>query len=539
MNGHESRTRLTTGMAKGWIGSILFLLLFIASACRIDPALNNPAGPVHHLVILHTNDTHGHPLKFPHGQAQAAGGIPARSTLIREIRKDNPNVLLLDAGDLNTGRAESNLFKAMPDIEGYNEIGYDAMAIGNHEFDNPAGILQEQMQKARFPFLSANTRTRDGPPLTEGYLIKEFPGFRVAIFGLTTHETPLLANPENVRELEFLDEVQTARELVPMLREKAEVVVALTHLGIFPSALEGSRRLATQVSGIDVVVDGHSHTRLDEPQVVKNPSGNETLLVQAWKWGLLLGRLDLWIKGGKILSHRYETIPINLDTPSSRPVPEDPALLAMLQPYATKAEALLSEVVGFAEAPFSARNARSEETPIGNLLADSTQWFASRWGADFSIVNGGNIRSDLPGGPVSLKSIYDMAPFENSIFVIHLNGAEVERLFDFIATIPDGRGAFPQFSREVKCVLDRSAMRLESVLIRGKPIQKERTYRVATNSYLAAGGDGYSVFAQAGERFDTAALQQPALIAYIRSLGGRLRPEVDGRIVLKSVSSKQ
>jgi 5'-nucleotidase / UDP-sugar diphosphatase len=540
---HGSRVRLKVKWLGGGIGSLLFLALLL-SACRSNLPVNPASEPVHHLVILHTNDTHGHPIGFPYGQAPNAGGIPARATLIREIRRGNPNVLLLDAGDLNTGRAESNLFKALPDIEGFNAVGYDAVAVGNHEFDNPVEVFGHQIRTARFPFLSANIRKKDGSPFAVEYVMKDFPGFRVAIFGLTLRETPILANPQNVRELDFLDEVKTAEALVPSLRKQADLVIGLTHLGIFESPLGGSRGLAAQVGGIDVVVDGHSHTRMDGPMLVRNPSGYDTLLVQAWKWGLLLGRLDLWFQGGRIRDYRYEAIPINLkearenkgvsDPSAAAPTPEDPALLSLLRPYADKAEALLSEVIGFAERSFSARKTWSEETPVGNLVADSIQWFASRWGADFSILNGGTIRGDLPEGPVSLKSIYDMIPFENSLYLVTLDGSEVERLFEFIATIPGGRGSFPQFSSEVRCVLDRSSMRPEKVLIRGKPIERGRMYRVATHSYLAAGGDGYNVFLEAREKYDTAALQQPVLIEYIRSLGVRLVPKLDGRIVLKT-----
>lgn len=522
--------------------SALFLILLFVSSCATGPALERGAEPVHHLVILHTNDHHGHPLKFPYGQSPAAGGIPARATLVGEIRKDHPNVLLLDAGDLNTGRAESNLFKARPDIEGYNALGYDAMAIGNHEFDNPVETLRQQMQIARFPFLSANIRTRDGSPLAEPHVIKEFSGFKVAVFGLTLRETPTLANPFHLRDLEFLDEIKTAEALVPALRKEADLVVALAHLGIFDTPQRGSRRLASRVSGIDVIVDGHTHTRLDRPLLVRNPSGGDTLIVQAWKWGLVLGRLDLWIQGGRIRDHRYKAIPINLNegrvshSPRGPPEPavaEDPALLALLQPYEAKADALLSETIGFAEDPHSSRKARSGESPIGNLVADSMQWLASRWGADFSLLNGGAIRGDLARGPVSLRSVYDLIPFENSIVLVTLEGAEVGRLFDFMASIPEGSGAFPQLSNEVRCILNRSATKAESVLISGKAIEKGRKYRIAVPSFLAGGGDRYTFFPQASERVDTRTPMQPNLIEYIRSMGGRLNPQVEGRIVIQ------
>lgn len=529
-----------------WRWTILLLVLFIlCPACKSDSVSTLSSAPIYHLVLLHTNDTHGHPLKFPFGPGPDAGGLPARASLVKQIRNENRNVLLLDAGDINTGRSESNLFNARPDIEGYNFIGYDAMALGNHEFDHPLPILREQMSLARFPFLSSNLRSRDGAPFTHSYIIKEFPGFKVAIFGLTLKETPSITNPAHVKDLVFLDEIETARNLVPRLRQEADLVIALTHLGIFDTPERGSRRLASEVSGIDLIVDGHTHTWLESPLIIGNPEGGRTLLVQAGKWGLFLGRLDLWLQGGRIKNFRFEEIPINTvkpqrskdrtppHTPPGNRVPEDPLLLNMLQPYATKAASRLSEVIGFAEATFSSRNTRNEETAIGNLIADSIQWFGAKWEADFAVQNGGGIRQDLSQGEISLKSIYDMIPFDNSICILTLDGTEVKGLFDFIGAIQAGSGAFPQFSKEIKVVLNRETGKCEKVFIHGRPIDPGRTYKVATNSYLAAGGDDYTVFPKAKERFDTAVLLQPILIEYIKTLGGRLSPAIEGRITFR------
>jgi 5'-nucleotidase/UDP-sugar diphosphatase len=528
-----------------WKPAILFLvLLLLAPACTIVP-VSTLEEPLHHLVVLHTNDHHGHPVKFPHGPAENAGGLPARASLIQKIRKENANVLLLDAGDLNTGRSESNLFKAKPDIEGYNYLGYDAMVLGNHEFDRPLAVLRQQMAYARFPFLCSNLRTKDGVPFAQSHIIKAFPGFKVAVFGLTLKEASTLAAPINVQDLVFEDEIETARALVPRLKQEADLVIGLTHLGIFDSPHHGSIHLASQVDGIDVIVDGHTHTRIESPIVVRNPSGAASIIVQAWKWGLLLGRLDLWIQGGKVKDYRFEAIPINLwvmqrnrqgamvHGPPQAEIPEDPTLLNLLQPYADEAESRLSEVIASLDTSLSSSHARNEEAEIGNLVADSMQWFSSRWGADFAVLNGGSIRHDLPAGPVSIKSIYDMLPFDNSIVLLTLEGSDVIRLFDFIATIRGGSGAFPQFSSGLSVVLDPTARKVGKVLIKGAPIDMNRSYKIATNSYLAGGGDGYKVFLDAREKFDTAALQQPVLIEYIKAMGGRLSPQLDGRITIR------
>jgi 5'-nucleotidase/UDP-sugar diphosphatase len=527
---------------------IVFVFLGLLSACETARKhLLEEEAQVHHLVILHTNDTHGHPLKFLYGSAPDVGGLPARATLVREIKRTNENVLLLDGGDLNTGRAESNLHKARPDIEGYNAIGYDAMVLGNHEFDNPPDVLKAQMAMARFPFLSANIKTKGGQNLAQPYLFKEFPGFKVAILGLTTRETRMLANPEHVKELLFEDEVEIAKELVPRLKQEADVVIALTHAGIFESSERGSRRLASEVGGIDIIVDGHTHTRLDFPILVDHPSSDHrTLIVQAWKWGLIVGRLDLWIVNRKVVDFRYEIIPVNLKTVEKKDdgtrvyhfigesIPEDQALLSLLQPYADQIESLLSDVIGYAEVPFLNHDARQAETALGNLIADSMKWHTENQAVDFAIQNGGGIRDHIPKGPITKKTIYDVLPFDNSIVLLSMKGGDVQRLFDFIAAIPSGEGAFPQVSEGVTFTINRSARRCENVLIKGKPIDINRIYRIATNSYLANGGDGYQVFLQALEKYDSATFQQPVLIEYIKSLGGRIKPKTEGRISLLS-----
>ena len=498
-----------------------------------------------HLVLLHTNDHHGHPAKFFYPPGPDEGGLAARASLVKEIRRANKNVLLLDAGDLNTGMPVSNLFHARPDIEGYNALGYDAMAIGNHEFDNPMVTLQWQESWAHFPFLSANIKTRDGRNLARPYIIKSFDGFRVAVFGLTTKRTEILGNQENIQDLVFEDEVAVARELVPRLREKADMVVALVHLGIYGRKDMGSERLASEVQGIDLIVDGHSHTRLDTPLVVQHLGSDwKTPIVQAWKYGLILGRVDLWVRDRKVVRLRFEPIPINLKEEVKGPdgakrisyvgheVKEDEAVLDSVAPYIRRADVALSEVVGVAEATFSNRESRRQETALGDLVADSMLWKAKELGVDFAIQNGGGIRADLPEGNITKAMTYAMIPFNNRVVVLTMKGSDVQTLFDFIGEIRPGQGAFPQVSEGVRFTLNRTTGRCEDILIGGNPIDPSRNYRIVTNQYLATGGDGYSVFLQALDRHTFYETQRHVFNQYLKALGGRIRPESRQRIRL-------
>lgn len=520
--------------SKSGIISLVMLLVIITTFAHIGAA----APQWSELVILHTNDTHGHPLKFFDNPAPDVGGLPARATLVQQIRSQYQNVLLLDGGDFNTGRPESNFFKAEPDILGYNYLGYDAAALGNHEFDNSLDVLANQMKAAEFPFLAANVKDKAGEYIAKPYIIKKFKGFKVAVFGLTTKTSEFVADPSNIKNLIFEDEVETARTLVPKLRKKADLVIALVHLGIDPTDETGSKRLAKMVPGIDLIVDGHSHTYLTEPLYI-----NHIPIVQAKCWGVYLGKGVMKIENKRVTGFKWELLPINLKEKVKQPdggselrfsgaeIQEDQSLLDLLKPYATKVDEVLSEVIGAAEGLFPQGNVRKEEAALGNLVADSMLWQTKNLNTDFAIQNGGGIRADLPAGTITKRTIYEILPFDNSVVVVSIKGSDLLSLFDFIATTP-GKGSFPQVSEGVSFTINTAAGKCEAVLINGKPIEPERIYRIATNSFQAIGGDGYQAFEKAIERYDTSIFQRDACIDYLIHLGGKIKPELKNRIRL-------
>ncbi len=535
---------LTNAKVKTLVRTAAFVLAWFFLSCgAIQHFQAGSRSQTLHLVVLHTNDSHGHPVKFFKHPTPDVGGLPARATLVKQIRGQNKNVLVLDGGDLNTGKPESNLFKARPDIEGYNYIGYDAMVLGNHEFDHPLDLLKLQMKLAEFPFLSANVRTKQGPYVTRPYMVKEFDGFSTAIFGLTTKETEFTGNPEHTKNLVFEDEIRVAKNLVPELRKKADIVIALVHMGIYDSLEKGSKRLASEVSGIDLIVDGHTHTKLDAPIVITHPeSGHSTLIVQAWKWGLVLGRVDLFIQNKKVIDYTFQAIPINLKTVEKQldgtrtyhyvgeEIPEDEVLLELLEPYVAEMKSLLSEVIGHAEETFFSKDVRKRETPLGNLVADSMLWYTKNMGVDFALQNGGGIRSDIPKGEITKESIYGVLPFENSVVVLTLDGSTVQSLCDYIATISSGQGGFPQLSEGLSLTINTVTETCEEIMIDGKPLDPNKTYKIATNSYLAAGGDGYTMLLNALDRYEHSLFLRDVLINYIKYLGGSIKPQTSGRI---------
>ncbi|GHV77630.1 bifunctional UDP-sugar hydrolase/5'-nucleotidase [Spirochaetia bacterium] len=481
------------------------------------------AEPVtYELTLLHTNDHHGSIL--PNG---GQGGLAEVAAYIKAVKATNPQVLLVDAGDINTGSALSNMFSAEPDILGYNIMGYDAGIFGNHEFDGNQEKLLRQIGWAEFPFVSSNIKTSDGTYLGgHQYLIKKYDGFTLGIFGLTTLRTKIIASPD--KSLTFIDEIEAAREVVDILRnrEKVDIVIGVSHIGNVKEAPDHviSPELAAAVPGIDIIVDGHSHTYMEAPVKV-----GSTYIVSANEWGKYVGHGKLIVRDGKLLTFTWAPIAIEPDRDVVR----------MLAPYIEKANAGLKEVVGEAaeEFVFGKRLTRYQETAIGNLITDANVWYFKtlyNQQIDFAFHNGGNIRAGLPKGPITREQILTVLPFENYLYIVSLKGSDILELFKFIGTIPQGAGGFPQFSQEVRYTIDKTEGDgvVKNLTIGGAPVDPGRIYRFCTNDYLQGGGDGYAVLTKSENPFNASLLLSYVVVEYVRSRGGIITPSTDGRLTV-------
>ncbi|MGI5172840.1 5'-nucleotidase C-terminal domain-containing protein [Treponema sp. OMZ 840] len=496
--------------------TVIFMLFGCISAPKRDAASE------YVLTVLHTNDHHGSPLA-----KEGKGGLAERATFIKSVRSAEKNVLVLDAGDMNAGTALSNMFHAEPDIRAYNKIGYDAVALGNHEFDATLEKLEKQISWSEFPWISANIK-KGRSYFVQPYIIKDFEGFRVGIMGLTTLRTQVIAQPD--KSLTFIDEIEAARKTVAELRnkKKCDIVIVVGHVGNIKESEDHTTSLmvAESVPGIDLFIDGHSHAKFEKPIQVGN-----TYIVSANEWGKFIGKGRLTIKNGKLIA--FDWIPVEITTAA---FPPDPEIAALLKPYKEKADASLKEVVikTAAEFEFGSKLSRKKEIALGNLVCDAQTAYLASIGVpvDFAITNGGNIRTHLPKGDVTREDILTVLPFENYVYVVTLKGSDVVKLFDFIGTIPQGAGAFAQVSKEVKMTLNYDAGKIENVTVGGKPIDSARTYKIAVNDYLAAGGDGYEVFKKAVETFNTSMLLSDVVIDYVQTLVQPIVPKTDGRITI-------
>jgi len=499
---------------------------------------------VYHLTILHTNDHHGHFAKFDPYPVKDVGGLAAQSTLINivraEVQKAGGHTLLLSAGDVNTGVPESDMLGAEPDFTIMNVLGYDAMVLGNHEFDKLRGVLMKQRAWAGFPFLSANVVKKDtGKSLVDSYMIKEFNGLKVAIFGLTTEETPILVLPSNVEDLEFKSTIETAKKVVPILRKEADLVIALTHLGFYEGSgvgykAAGDFRLAREVQGIDVIVGGHSHTAVRVPRVI-----GKTLIVQAGEWSTYVGRLDLTIESDtdEVIEYAYRLIPVNMKRRvkyenkkyymyTDKGYVEDKEILETIKPSMAKADKALSLVVGEALVRLNGSRdfIRFKETNLANLITDS---MCAKTGAEIALQNAGGIRADIAPGTITYRDILKAQPFGNTLVLMNMTGKQIMEVLSYAAGVRPGHGAFLHVSG-MKWTNKRGTA--EDVMIGDAPIDLGKAYRVVTNSFMASGGDGYAML-KGVPQLDTGFVDADSLREYIEK-AGKVRPKVEGRFTI-------
>jgi 5'-nucleotidase/UDP-sugar diphosphatase len=488
-------------------------------------------GESYDLRILHVNDFHGfvEPYK-PIGSDEMLGGITYLAAKVEELRKEKFS-LLLSAGDMIQGNNWANLFQGESAIELMNEMRFDAMVVGNHEFDYGQDVLKKRTSEAKFPFLVANVQGLDG---LKPYIIKEVRGIKVAMIGVVTEDLPAITHPRNVVGLRFFSPIETVEKYIKELERNANVVVVLSHIG-FPM----DRILAERVEGIDVIVGGHSHAKVSQPVRVGN-----TIIVQAWEHGKALGVLDLTLKDGKIISFEG-----HLEEITPKMGKEDPRVLGIVRKYNQKVDAVINEKVGETEVDLDGerRNVRRRETNFGDLIADIIRHISR---ADVAIVNGGGIRTSIRKGEIRVKDIYTALPFDNYIVAIRLAGKQIrEALEHGVSTVEEEEGRFPQVSG-LTFTYSRSGKRgsrIKEIFIAGKAINPLQDYTVATNDFLATGGDGYKIFSEAvkasrdysiiggamkGEKMfysDSGRWLRDVVVEYIREKG-RIAPKVEGRI---------
>ncbi|EAU5571059.1 bifunctional UDP-sugar hydrolase/5'-nucleotidase [Salmonella enterica] len=497
------------------------LALLAAFALTTQPAQAYEKDKTYKITILHTNDHHGHFWRSEYGEY----GLAAQKTLVDSIRKEvaqeGGSVLLLSGGDINTGVPESDLQDAEPDFRGMNLIGYDAMAVGNHEFDNPLTVLRQQEKWAKFPFLSANIYQKStGERLFKPWAIFTRQDIKIAVIGLTTDDTAKIGNPEYFTDIEFRKPAEEAKVVIQELNmnEKPDVIIATTHMGHYDNGDHGSNApgdvemaRSLPAGSLAMIVGGHSQDPVcmaseNKKQVNYVPGTpcapdkqNGIWIVQAHEWGKYVGRADFEFRNGEMKMVNYQLIPVNLkkkvtwDNGKSERVlytpeiAENPQMLLLLTPFQNKGKAQLEVKIGNVNGLLEGDRSkvRFVQTNMGRVILAAQ---IARTGADFGVMSGGGIRDSIEAGDITYKSVLKVQPFGNIVVYADMSGKEVVDYLTAVAQMKPDSGAYPQFAN-VSFVAKEG--KLTELKIKGEPVDPAKTYRMATLSFNATGGDGY------------------------------------------------
>ncbi|MCY1080437.1 bifunctional metallophosphatase/5'-nucleotidase [Archangium lansingense] len=432
------------------------------------------------LTLLHVNDVY----QFTPVDFGALGGLGRLSTMRKQVLAESPNTLFLLAGDTLGPSVESTFHKGKQMIDAWNALGLDFAVLGNHEFDFGPDVMRQRIQESRFTWLGANVMDKktgrtfgDTPP----FVIREVGGVKVGIFGVLLGKTKYSSKPGP--DVYFTDTCAKARELVPQMRKQgAQVIIALTHL------LVAEDKVLARCAPIDLIIGGHEH-------VMMQAVSNGTPIIKMSSEARELGRATLHVgtRSGKLKSMDFDMMPVTSE------VPEDPAFASAMREYdALMAE--LSQPVGRTQVSLDAteESNRTHETNLGSFVADAYRKVAN---ADVALLNGGSIRSDsvLRPGPLTRRDVLAIHPYPGSVVSIEVSGAVLRQALEHgvsRSAEEEDPGRFPQVSgiQYAFDVCRPAGDRIVRVTVNGEPLDPKRTYSLATNSYMSAGGDGYTMF---------------------------------------------
>jgi 5'-nucleotidase len=524
-----------------------------AATVALAAGIAGPAQADFTLTILHINDFHARfqPITGSNSDCNAEddaagecfGGIGRLKTAIDQRRgaREGENVVLLSAGDNFQGSLFYTQYKAESVTTFFNDMGFDVVGTGNHEFDDGPAELANLLDLADYPIIGGNFDVSNEPLLAgkiNGVIVLNVGGERVAVIGATTIDTPEIASPGG--NVVFQSVEDYVRGAVGALEEAGvDKIVVLSHIGY---AVD--QQLASSVAGIDAIVGGHSHTLLSNtvegaggpyPTMVANPDGVEVPIVQAGEYGKYLGEVTItWNDEGQVVSAEGE--PLLLDAS----ITADEGFVAKVAELSGPLEDLKSQVIGTATAAIEGdRNiCRVMECGMGNLVADAQLDRVADQGVTISIANSGGLRATIDAGEITMGEVLTVLPFSNTLATFELSGADlVASLENGVSQIEEVAGRFPQVAG-LKYTFDKSkpaGERISDVMVKDGdnwvPIDPAATYGIVTNNYVRGGGDGYELFASnAMNVYDFGPPLEQVVADYIAKLGGEYTPYTDGRI---------
>ena len=455
------------------------------------------------LVILHTNDLQGQLdpiIETVNGKDVEIGGLARIAAKVHEIKEKQQGVILLDAGDTIQGTLFTKIYGGEHIGEIMSKIGYDAVTIGEHDFDKGPEGLKKFIKASTFPFLAANVDASKSEFLKDTIapsLILNVNDIKVGIFGLITPDAKVFA--KTGEDIDITNPKDAARKVIDDLKPKCDIIIALTHLG-----LADDRRLAAQVPDIDIIVGGGSKTKLSAPVIVNNTYGGKTIIVQAKNQGRYLGKLDIAVNNQDVKLLNYQLI--NIDS-SITPDTKIESIVTTLYEK-LKDQKPVGETTVDLDAIKS--NLRTGETNLGDLFTIAVKEAFPE--VDIVFQNAGGIRGDeiIPAGKLTVAEVWGWHPFENTIVLVTLNGREVKEVLERGASnLPQSKGNFlqvygisytvdltgkPQEINEDNTKVVNKGERILDVKVNGEPLDFNKDYRVAINDFMAGGGDGFVTF---------------------------------------------
>jgi 5'-nucleotidase/UDP-sugar diphosphatase len=507
------------------------------------------------LTILHINDLHSRMEAINKydstcsaeeaGKGECLGGIARVATKINERRNalkgEGKNVIVLDAGDQFQGSLFYPMYKGKDSVEFMNAIGFDAMAVGNHEFDDGPPILGAFIDEAKFPVVSGNTKVADSETSLAGKIKEsvtlDVGGQKIGILSVLATDTDITSSPgPNVT---FADEIGYLKEAVTRMEgQGVNKIVLLSHVG-FPK----DQAIAAAVDGIDVIVGGHSHTLLSNtaegapkyPTNIKNPSGKDVPIVQAYAYSKYMGELAVvFDDAGNVTSATGDTVLLdNSITP-------DAAIEARVKELAAPIEELKNQPVSETTAAIdgSRDNCRAKECEMGNLVADAMLDRVKGQGIQIAIQNGGGLRASIDAGEITMGEVLTVLPFQNTVATFQLSGADIKASLEAgLSEIEEVKGRFPQVAG-LRYSFDKSVApnggRLKSVQVNENnnwvALDDAKLYGVVTNNFMRGGGDGYDLFeTKAQNAYDFGPSLEQVVANYL-VVNRPYTPKLDGRI---------
>lgn len=506
-------------MSRKILSLVLVLTMVLGmSTFAMDTAMSGEK----EIIVVHTNDTHA---RLEEGK-YAGMGFDKIATYVRNLRAEGKNVLLLDAGDTFHGQTIATISKGASVAQTLNRMEYDAMTAGNHDFNYGQDRLVELNKLTTFPILTSNVKKADGNTLCDEYIIKEVDGVKVGIFGIATPETTYMTHPKNVEGLTFEDPIASSKMMVDKLEaEGVDMIIALTHVGLDESSKVLSSAIAEQVDGIDLIVDGHSHTVLKEGLKV-----NDTLIAQTGEYDKNLGIVTIKLMDNKV----KDMSAMLLSKEEAAALDSDPEIEILFGKLKEANEKITSVIV--AESPIlldgERQDVRTGETNLGNLIADA---MINESGADIAFTNGGGIRASIKPGQISKGDIITVLPFGNYIVTKQVKGSDIKAALEHgVMDYPATKGAFPHVAG-IKVTYDPSRPvgdKVTSIMFKGMPLEMDKAYNFVTNDFLAVGGDGYEMFADYPVAGEFKGLDE-ALIDYM-PMANFSNVKVEGRIMRSS-----